>query len=410
MKNNISFDEAVSIIVENTFTLSTEKVFLNDAVGRVIAEEIYSNIDIPPFNNSAMDGFAIKSEDTLNASKNSPVKLKIIADAPAGKVVDVVVGKGETVKIMTGGKIPEGADAVLRREDVKEKDGYIYIFSNVKKMQDIRFKGEDIKKGELTISHGKVLTPARIGILASLGRAFVEVYRRPLVSILVTGDEIVDIDMPLPKGKIRNSNGYTLMSLLKEYNIPYNQNKIVSDSKQALIDAIRSNTHSDIILSTGGVSMGDYDFVKDVVKDLGFEPLFWKVRVKPGRPLFFAKSNRTLYFGIPGNPVSTMTTFYNFILPALRKMQNFENISLREINATLTGDIKRKSNRVEFIRGFLYSEKNKFFVKPTGPQGSGILSSMHLGNCFIVVDENIKKVEKGDNIKIRIFDKEFFYE
>jgi molybdopterin molybdotransferase len=409
MRKNISVDEAVDEILKSTRLLSCEKVFLYDAVNRVIAEDIVSSVNIPPLNNSAMDGYALKYEDTLTASKANPAKIKIVGEAPAGKIFDREIKKGETVKIMTGGVIPLGADAVLRREDVEEHERFIKIFSPVKKGQDIREKGEDIKENDIIVKRGFAVSSACVGVLASIGRSFVNVYRKPVVTVIVTGDEIADIDEPFSKGKIKNSNGFTLTSLLKAAGCFVRQTAIVKDNETALISAIEANKNSDVILSTGGVSMGDYDFVKDVVSNQGFEPVFWKVRVKPGRPLFFARGDSCLYFGIPGNPVSVMTTFYNFVLPAIRKMQGFENVFFRETYAVLKESIKRKENRSEFIRGILEEANGELYVSATGPQGSGILTSMLAANCFIVFDEGRPLSEKGEKVRVRVFDPNFYF-
>ena len=409
MKENISVQEALNEILSKTKPLKTEKVFLNEAVNRVLAEDIFSPFNIPPTDNSAMDGYAVRFEDTLNASFKKFTELKIVGEAPAGKIYNGELKKGETVKIMTGGALPRGANAVIRREDVEENFNSIKIFKPVKKGQDIRTQGEDINKGEMIMEKGMNLTPARIGLLASVNRSFVKVYRNPVVSVIVTGDEVAEIDEALTEGKIKNSNGFTLMSLLIEAGCIVRQTEVVKDTKIALKNAIIDNSDSDIVLSTGGVSMGDYDFVKDVVKESGYSPVFWKVRVKPGRPLFFAVKNSTLYFGIPGNPVSVMTTFYHFILPAIRKMQGFTNICLKEFSAILTEDIKRKSNRSEFVRGILTENNGEFFVSSAGSQGSGILSSMHRGNCFIVFNEGHGLSEKGERVVVEIFDKEFYF-
>ncbi len=409
MREMISADEALDIILNNTTLLAREKVFIIDALNRVIAEDIYSSYNIPLHDNSAMDGFAIKSSDTKGASKDKPVKLKIIATLPAGKVFDGSLKSGEAIKIMTGAVVPEGADCIAKKEICKEKDGYVYIFEEVPIEKDLRKSGEDIKEGELVIEKGTVINPAVIGVLASLGKSSVYVYKRPLVSILISGDEIVDIDEPLTKGKVKNSNTYSLISLIKEFGgVPINCG-IVKDDKDSMYNTIKENLNADIILSTGGVSVGDYDFTKEVIMELGFTVHFWRIRLKPGKPLLFATLGNKLYFGIPGNPVSAMVIFYNFILPAMLKMQGFKKIFLPETEAILVSDIKRKDTRKECIRGILYEDNGNLYVKTTGPQGSGILKSMLKGNCFIVINENVGKVKKGDKVKVLVYDKFYWY-
>ncbi len=403
MLKDISVKEALNIILEHSHTTSTEKVFLNESLNRVIAEDIVAPYNIPYFDNSAMDGYAIKSEDTQNATKNNPVKIKIINEIPAGKLDEITLKSGEAVKIMTGGIIPTGANAVARVEITKQEKDFVYIFEEVKKEKDLRKSGEDVKQGSLTIKKDTLITPAVMGMLAALGKAYIKVYRKPAVSVIVTGDEILDIDEPYIPGKIRNSNGFTLLGLLKQFNITPFITEIVKDKKDAILEIIKSCLNSDIILSTGGVSMGDYDFIKDIVPELGFEPIFWRVRVKPGKPLFFAKKDKILYFGIPGNPVSTMSTFYNFILPCIKKMNNMLNLDLFTLKATLKENIKRKDLRSEFLRGILTKENDKFYVKTTGSQGSGILSSMIKGNCFIYIEEGLDDIKKGSSVTVKLF-------
>ncbi len=410
MLKDISVKEAIDLILKNSQVLPTEKVFISETENRVIAEDIIASYNIPPYDNSAMDGYALNYEDTLNASKDNPAKLKVIGVLSAGAISDTVLKKGEAVKIMTGAKIPEGANCVARKEITKEDSGYVYIFEKLTYGYDIRKSGEDIKKDEIVIKKFSNITPAVAGLLASFGRSYIKVIRKPVISVLITGDEIVDIDEELTEGKIRNSNGFTLRSLLNKEGIKSFFTEIVKDSREILQEKLESSLNSDIILSTGGVSMGDYDFVKDIIIELGFEPIFWRVRVKPGKPLFFAKKGKTLFFGIPGNPVSTMSSFYNFILPSIRKMSGETNLFLRKFKAVLQADIKRKDTRCEFIRGILSVNNGKFEVVPTGAQGSGILSSMKKGNCFIIVDEGEPLVKKGDTVTVAVFDFNFYYE
>ena len=410
MLKDISVKEAINLILENSKLLSTEKVFLSEATGRVIAEDIVASYNIPPYNNSAMDGFALKYEDTKGAKKNSPVKLKIVGTIAAGSLFEGEIKRGEAVKIMTGGKIPEGANCVARKEITTQEKDELFIFEEIKENMDIRKSGEDIKEGEVIIKKFSIITPAVAGILASFGRSFIKVFKKPVISVLITGDEIVDIDEELQDGKIRNSNGFTLSSLLKQEASVTFSTEIVNDQPEIIKEKILGCLNSDIILSTGGVSVGDYDFLKDIIIELGFEPIFWRVRVKPGKPLFFAKKDNTLYFGIPGNPVSTMSTFYNFILPCIRKITGKRELFLRKFTAILETNIKRKDFRTEFIRGILKVKNGKFFVETTGAQGSGILSSMKKGNCFIIVDEGKQAVNKGDEVVVAVFDSNFYYE
>jgi len=403
MLKDISFNDALKIILENTPPLSVEKIFIDNSLDRVIAEDVYSPYNIPYYDNSAMDGYAVKFSDTIKASETTPVKLKIVNEIPAGKIDKISIQKGEAVKIMTGGIVPKGANAIARKEITKEENGYVHIFQPLTYEKDIRKAGEDVKKESLIIKKNNKITPATMGMLAAMGKSYVKVYRKPIISVLITGDEILDIDSVYVPGKIRNSNGFTLLGLLKQLNITPILSEIIKDNKVTLMNKIEESLNSDIIISTGGVSMGDYDFVKDIVPQIGFEPVFWRVKVKPGKPLFFAKQNNILYFGIPGNPVSTMTTFYNFILPCINKMNNSANLEIPTVKAIITEDIKRKDLRTEFIRGILFQKNNHFYVKTTGAQGSGILTSMLHGNCFIFIEESRETINAGDTVTVKIF-------
>ncbi len=404
MLKNISYKEALELIFQSGETLGVEKVFLCDALNRIIAEDIVSDYDIPFFDNSAMDGFALRAADTLSATIDNPVKLKIIDEVPAGDITPKNLGSFEAIRIMTGGIIPFGADSVIRKESIKEESGYVYIYKPINFSLDVRKAGEDVKKGDTVIKIGSKITPASMGMLSSLGRAFIKVYRKPTVSVIITGNEILDIDDTFVEGKVRNSNGFTLLGLFKQQQISVRLSGITKDSKEALIEAITDNSDADIIVSTGGVSMGEYDFVKDVVSELGYTPIFWGVRVKPGKPLFLAKKGRKLYIGVPGNPVSTMTTYYLFIYPLIQKIQNSVSKDFFELEALLTEDIERKDLRTEFIRGVLKKGKEGFTVTTTGMQGSGILSSMLKGNCFIIVEEGVQDIKKGSLVPVMVFD------
>ena len=403
MKQMISAEEAINIIIDHTKILGKEKIFITEALGRVLAQDIYSPYNIPFADNSAMDGYVLKAMDTKGASENNPAKLKLIGTIPAGKIFHGKINSGEACKIMTGGIIPEGADCVARKEICKEENGFVYIYKELKPEKDLRKAGEDIKEGELVLEKGTEITPAVVGVLASIGKSVVYVYKKPKISILISGDEIADIDEPLIKGKVKNSNTYSLIALIKEFGgIPVNCG-IIKDNKENLKNAIIENLNSDIILSTGGVSVGDYDFTKEVIKEVGFNIHFWRLKIKPGKPLLFATYNDKLYFGIPGNPVSTMVVFYQFIMPAILKMQGFNNIFLPKREAILIEEINKKDSRREYIRGILFKKNGKLYVKTTGPQGSGILKSMVKGNCLIEIQEDQLKLEKGSKVIVYIY-------
>ncbi len=403
----VSVEEAVEAVISRCKVLPCEKLFLFDALDRVSGEDIISPMDLPPYTNSAMDGYAIRSEDVSGSSKASPVFLKVVGEIKAGDdATSIRVKSGEAVKIMTGGMMPEGADAVVEVENVEERDGGVYVFSPVSKWKNVRFSGESVKKGEKIVAKGDVLTPGRIGLLASVGKSYISVHRRPKVGILVTGSEVKEVDEELPPGSIRNSNSYTLYTLSKRAGAEPISFGVLGDDPEVIGKKLEELACGcDIVLTTGGVSMGDYDFVKEVLPSLGVEKVFWKVRMKPGKPLFFGVSGRTLFFGLPGNPVSCMVSFEIFVRPAIRKMMGYKRIFLPCFYGILEEDVpEQRDGRVHFVRVRVKREGNQFFVSTTGPQGSGILRSMAEGEGFALIPPGDGVLKRGTKVKLLLFE------
>lgn len=398
----ISVDEALDKILSSIKVLGCEKVSILEGLGRVIAEDVYAPRDIPPLDNSAMDGYAVKWEDIKEASKERPIRLKVIEDLPAGFISKKVVERGCAIRIMTGAPIPKGADTVVQSEDTISEGPFVQILSAPPFGDNIRKAGEDVKKGDKVISKGDLIRPPEVGMLASLGRAFINVYQRPLVAILCTGDELVDVDEPLEEGKIISSNSYTLVSQVKECGAIPIQLGIAKDKKEDLENKLSQGLRADVIISSAGVSVGDYDFVKDVLKDLGMEMVFWKVAMKPGRPITFGLIGEKPVFGLPGNPVSSMVSFEQFIRPSLLKMMGHTKIFRPVIEAYLKEDIKKKPGRRHFIRGIITCEDGSYFVTTTGPQGSGILKSMVKANGLIIIPEDRSIVKAGEKVKVQV--------
>ncbi|WP_457639193.1 molybdopterin molybdotransferase MoeA [Persephonella sp.] len=408
----ISFEEAVKTILENTKTVGLEKVFLNEALGRVLAEDIYADRDNPPADNSGMDGFAVRYEDIKGATEEAPAVLQIIAESKAGGEL-VKVEPKTAAYIYTGGLIPEGADTVVQKELTKVEDGKVFIFQELPKGSNIRPQGGDYRKGDLLIKAGTLLRPPEIGILSSVNRPTVYVYQRPRVAVLTTGDEILDVGEPVEKlSQIRTSNTYSLYAqIIEAGGIPV----IIGFSKDTPEDTERKLSYAkscDVLLTTGGVSVGEYDLVKDfVVKVLGVDILFWKVRQKPGKPVAFGvwgEDRRKLFFGIPGNPVASMVVFENMVKPALRKMQGLSRVFNPVVKAKLAGGYRRKKGeRVEFIRVALELADEGFVARPFGKQGSNILTGMVFAHGFGIIDVGVTEVKDGEYIKVVIFDKSF---
>jgi molybdopterin molybdotransferase len=408
----IKYEEALSIVLENTKVLGLEKVFLKDALGKVLAEDIIADRDNPPANNSGMDGFAVKYEDIKGATQENPAVLTLVGEAKAGGE-PTPIEKGQATAIYTGGLIPEGADTVVQKELTKVEDGKVFIFQELPKGANIRPQGGDYKKGEILIKKGKKIRPAEIGVLASVNKPTVAVYQKPRVGILTTGDEILDIGEPITSNsQIRTSNTYSLYTQILETGAEPIILGFAKDDPQDLKEKLSFAKHCDVLLTTGGVSVGDYDLVKDFVcTQLGVEILFWKVAQKPGKPVAFGvwgEEKQKLFFGIPGNPVACMFVYETLVKPAIKKMMGEEKVYNPVVDAVLTKTYKRKNaDRKEFIRVSLEFDGSNFYATPFGKQGSNILTGMVYAHGFGVVDINIREIKEGEKLKVVVFDTSF---
>ncbi len=404
----IPVEQALEIILSNIEPMGSEKVPLLDGLGRVIAEDIVAERPIPPWDNSAMDGYAVRAEDVRGASPERPVRLRVLEDLPAGRMPSQRVGPGEAIRIMTGAPIPEGADAVVKVEDTRlEGGGGVAVLAPVPKGEDIRSAGEDVRDGEFIIPRGTVMRPAEVGMLASLSRSFIQVFQRPQVAILSTGDELVDIDGKVAPGKIVNSNSYSIASQVRECGGTPLQLGIARDSQQDVERLLRVGLDSHVLLTTGGVSVGDYDFVKDALNSLGAEIKLWKVAMKPGKPLAFGVVRGRPVFGLPGNPVSSMVSFEQFVRPSLLKMQGHKKLFRPVINATLLHDIHKTPGRRHFVRSVVSLREGNYEVAPLGAQGSNILHSMVRANGLLIFPETLSELKAGSSVKVQLLDRRF---
>lgn len=400
----VTVEEALEHILRSILQLGWEEVSILEAQGYVLYENIISEIDIPQFNNSAMDGYAILADDSEGASKENPIILQVTDEIKAGAeyIKKMEVKKNTAIRIMTGAPIPAGADAVIPFEDTYENKGLVSIFKVMKKGVNIRLAGEDIKSGTVVLRKGDRLKSADIGLLASLNYRDIKVSRRPEVAIISTGDEVAELGEDMRPGQIRNSNSYALYSEAKRYNALPHYYGIAKDCNNSIREKLSEASEADIVITTGGVSMGKYDLVKDVFSELGIEILFEWIKMKPGRPCIFGRKENKLYFGLPGNPVSTMISFIQFVRPAILKLMGANRIKKPIIDAISEDDIKKKPDRTNFIRGLFTIKNGIISVKSTGPQGSGILRSMSEANCLIVLPLGTDKVSAGDRIPIQL--------
>ncbi|MBM3156211.1 MAG: molybdopterin molybdotransferase MoeA [Chloroflexi bacterium] len=411
----ISVEEALEKILSNCSVLEPEDELILDALGRVMAEDVRSTIDIPPLDNSAMDGYAVQAQGTEGARPSSPIILRVIGEVAAGYIAKEEVGPGTAIRIMTGAPIPKGADAVVQFEDTDEEKRKtakkpikeIGIMRQAVKGQNIRLAGEDISSGSLVLQAGAVIRPQEIGVLASLGREVVSVIRRPVVAILATGDELVDIKESLPPGKIYNSNTYSIAAQVLRYGGVPKILGIARDNIEALQDKIKQARDADMLITSAGVSVGEYDVVKDVLAQLG-EVTFWTVRMKPGKPLAFGVlklgKRKVPHLGLPGNPVSSMIAFEQFARPAILKMLGRKDYTKPVIVAKSESRIVNNDNRRIFARVIVTKRDDRYFAKLVGPQGSGILTSMSLANGLMIVPENKPAIEAGEEVQVQMLD------
>lgn len=398
----IKVEDALMSILENIRSLNSEIVKLPDSLGRVLSEEVYADRDIPCFDNSAMDGYAVRASDTVGASKSSPKILSVIENLRAGYVAKRQVEAKQAIRTMTGAVIPKGADSVVIVEDTdRQGRDSVKIFKEVVPGENIRRTGEDVRKQELIISKGTLLNFAHIGMLATLGKAKVEVTRKPMVAILATGDEVVELGRKLKPGRIYNCNTYTLYSQVLDCGgIPKNLG-VARDKPQELKKKIRSALNCDLILTSGGVSVGDYDLVKFVLAKMGTNIRFWQVAMRPGKPLVFGMLKNIPIFGLPGNSVSSIISFEIFVRPTILRMLGQSIDTRKQVDAILEENIRKKKGLMYFLRAKTRWEDGVYLTRPIGPQGSGILKSLVLADSWIILGEEDEFVEKGRRVTVR---------
>lgn len=398
MKSFISLEEAIEILNSNVENLSIEEVSITKGISRILGEDIYSKIDNPPFNKSAMDGYAIISQNILNEQ----VKLEIIDEVFAGNTSCKTVSSNTAVRIMTGAKVPQGANAVIKQEDVKRENNYIYINKNIRENENICFKGEDIKKDSLLVEKNKKLNYADIGILASSGISTIKVYKKPTVGFISTGDEVFDVDQELVPGKIYNSNKYSILGRIEELGYEVSYISHVNDSYLEIGEEIKkASKMADLIITTGGASVGEKDLIKEAVDSIDGEKLFWKIKIKPGSAMLCSRLKDSFIISLSGNPTAALTTFELIARTTLEKLSGKDEIEIKREKAILADNFLKKSPQRRFLRGRVFANEKGQFVEITQVKsGNGILSSTLNSNCLIEIEAGNTGIEKGSIVNI----------
>jgi len=399
--NSMPVEQARQFIQQSlTAITDQESIKLSNALQRTLASDVLSPMNVPPHDYSAMDGYAVRFGDLLN----TPCKLKLIGSAYAGHEFDGRAAAGECVRIMTGALIPDGCDCVVMQEHVKIEGSLIEIGEGHRRGQNIRRTGEDVAQGAAVLTRGQVIRPAEMGLLASLGFSEVMVYRKLRVALFSTGDELRQPGSPLEAGQIYDSNRYSLFGMLGELDVEIIDMGSIRDDKASLKAAfLEASNQADAIITSGGVSVGEADYVKQLLAEIG-EVVFWKIAMKPGKPLAYGKIGTCHFFGLPGNPVAVMVTFQQIVRDALRLLMGQRLKPTLAFHVISASPIRKLPGRTEFQRGILSQDENgRWVVHTTGEQGSGILSSMSKANCFIVLPESQGNVEAGYAVQVQPF-------
>ncbi|EDT71533.1 gephyrin-like molybdotransferase Glp [Clostridium perfringens] len=403
MKKFIALEEALEILNKNTKALKSEVVSIKDSLKRVLYGDVKSKINNPPFNKSVFDGYAFKSEDSKGTSKENPIELKIVDEIFAGDFSEIEIKSGEAIRIMTGAPIPVGADCVLKQEETERHGDLVKIFKEMKVNENISFIGEDIKIGETLIKKGKRLDYADLGIMASSGISEVLVYKKPRVSIISTGDEVCDINSTLKPGKIYDSNLYSLSARIEELGYNVLSMEYVGDNIIKIGKAIeKAFEKSDIVFTTGGASVGEKDLMQKVSESIGFERLFWKIKIKPGSAVVCSKKEEKILISLSGNPNAALTTFELLGKPVLKKLEGKEeNINIKREKGILMDSFNKKSPQRRFLRGnVIYDEKGAKVYITQIKSGNGILSSLLNANCLIEIEKGNEGLNRGEVVNI----------
>ena len=394
----LSFEQARATILSNISPTGAERAALLDALGRAVAEDVIALWDMPLCDNSAMDGFAVRAEDCSSI----PAALTVIGYLPAGDIPTVALMPGCAIKIMTGAPIPPGCDAVVPFEETEEAGETVTLKERVVPRQHVRFRGEDVAAGQTVIPAGAVIRPFEISMLASFGKAFVPVHRRARVAVLSTGDELVEMGETPKPGQVINSNALSLAAAIREIGAEPVLLGIARDTRESLREKLAEGLKHDALITSAGVSAGDRDLVREILEELGVELLFWKVAIKPGGPTAFGRKGNIPIFALPGNPVSTMVTFEEFVRPALLRMMGHERVCRPLIQAVLANDVRKKPGKTTFIRVQIESREGRIFARSAGDQHTGILTTMLRADALAVLPADAAAVPAGEEVDVHL--------
>ena len=410
MLKGITPTEALQIVLDHAPLLGAETIAFADARGRVLAEGVRSNRQLPPTDNSAMDGFAVRSADLGSASADHPVLLEVVSEIPAGGSAERTLQAGEAARVFTGAPIPVGSDAVVMQEDTTRDGDRVAVSVSPKPHTHIRNAGEDVDLGDQVLEAGALIGPAEIGMLASLGRTVISVHQRPRVAILSGGDELIEPDGDPSGGRIVASNSYSIAAQCLEVGAEPVYLGIARDTPDDIERRLRAGLRADVLVSSAGISVGDRDYVRGVLEKLGCSLLFWGVNMKPGYPLAFGRfeaSDGPLVFGLPGNPVSAMMGFEQFVRPALRKMAGRRSLFRPTVRARLAEGFQKQAGRLHFVRVDLERDGDAIVARSTGNQGSGVLRSMLLARGLLIFPAEASELREGDTATVQILDEDF---
>lgn len=392
-----TFEVARSMILASVSPLGVERVDLLSALGRVVAEDVAAPWDMPYYDNSAMDGFAVRAEDCRAGGS-----LRVTGYIPAGGTVTPAIEPGCAVRIMTGAPIPPGCDAVVPVEETEEHDDAILLREGVKRPQHIRFRGEDVRSGDTVVSAGTIVHPPEISMLASFGKATVPVYRKARVAVLSTGDELIELGEQPVSGKIVNSNALSLAAAIREVGAEPAILGIARDTVESHREKMAEGLQADALVTSAGVSAGDRDLVRDCLAELGVRQLFWKVEIKPGGPFAFGVKEGKPVFSLPGNPVSTMVTFEELVRPALLRMMGHRRVIKPYVRATLRGEVRKKPGKVHFLRVRVEVENGAYWATSAGDQNTGILGTMLRANGIAVLPKEKTAFSPGEEVEVHL--------